>query len=52
MKIRPVGAELFHAEKHHDYNTRLFQRLKTVLWEVQIEYRLRNGDLCKVKKVK
>jgi len=49
MKIRSVGAELFHAEKHHYSNTRLFQRLKPVLWELQIEYSLCNGDLCSLQ---
>jgi len=28
MKIRPVGAELFHAEKYRDSNTRRFSAYK------------------------
>ena len=31
MKMRPVGSELFHADKHDDANSRIFSILRTLL---------------------
>jgi hypothetical protein len=49
MKIRPVGAELFHADGHDKANTLLFAILHTRL---QTLYRWSNSEVCcKYKKM-